>query len=1684
MKHRNHQKWLALLLALSMTLGMSTTAYAVSSVSITEQVTATESGTDEPTAAIEPGAETDDADTPADPEDGTNDTDTPVEPDDAINNNEDASTEPEADPSEEETTTEPVAPLDLDPVADYATFLTDLKQLESYASEYVQSNPSENANALVINFIRTGVDRYTSSTWATLAGAENTAFTEYVAQQDAANGTTASALKDLEELTLPNGDTVDLGHMFGTLDITYYAVMQGMTAEVIQARADMGGWAGDTADMMYCAENVDIPDKVDTSETDADILADAIRERYLGADYATLNNVEHSFTSTDVYGDLDAFYVANELSNQNSISAILEGYFTSTLSDGNRAAYFLQNRLDNFQTKAGIRKAVLDAYTSNTLIGALEGSYELLDLENYDTLQTACCYAFADYLFELAGDENGTDPEPEPEPEPDPDTPENGYYTVFSNTSSTLAPGITQDITYALTTDSKQIVFYTATIDVSRDDVSIYANYNNNDGSTWAMARVSDQMAAAQAKHSNPDDPDNYVENYNAVLGVNADFYNMSTGTPSGALVMEGVEYHGVGSENFFAILKDGTPIIGTPSDYAAYKDQIQEAVGGANYLVKDGEIAVNTSDNYYNSRASRTCVGITADGKVVMMVLDGRQEPFSAGGSAEEIAQIMLEAGCVTAINLDGGGSTTFDAKQEGSDEVTVVNRPSDGYERSVSSSLLVVSTAQTTNTFDHALITTDTDYLTVGSSQALTASGVSSTGNAAELPENTQWVVVNSTIGSIENDTFTAAKIGSTEIQLTVDGVVVGTKILNVVVPDALLFTRSNIDAVYGEAVELPIAATYNGNPVTINHSDLEFELSNAAAGTITGFQFTGNEASGIRNVKVTARIAKDYSIQATMSLSLYSADEAKFDFDSAPFGDRNLAWNRDVSNSTLISQTVDDVTTYTYFIEKADMPMVTEYTFALDMQKVEVPEQLVPLLEMVAGGDLENVTAWDVLLQLAERVSSKTNVQVKIKFDENVTVDYSDLTIVNDYFTLVSKELDEETNTLTLSINWIKQSEAISPETANPIVIVSGISLTPKDDAAWDENNCLMLKHSGNISYDIYLGAGMLYDMANQSSFQDQYGIYPYEEPENTAHPKGGHFASTFRDFEDAYTLDRTIKDGWAAFDGNVYYFRNNEPLTGIQKLPGYQDEKNEYYYDLGEDGVYNGKLTGLFEMDDNIHYAINGQLVTGWRLISGTDRADEYYYFDHTTKAAVDGTCNIGGHIYTFENHILTQGAWETDEIGIHYFWAGKEMQNEWFTVDGKQYFAYANTCAVATGIAKTLNHERTGEEVYVFDETGVWLEDLSGFYDYQGSTYLVDQGIRVAYPGLIQVDGDYYYFNSSNTMVKDQEYYISKTNGLMAAGKYAFDADGKMVIKPPEEMKNGIVKESDDVWYYYVNDVKTYAGLIEIDGDYYYVNSSFKVIHNQSYFVSKTNGLKPQGTYEFDAEGKLVIYEELNGIVKESDGTWYYYVDGVKTYVGLIEIDGDYYYVNSYFKVIHDQSYFISKTNGLMPQGTYEFDADGKMVIKTESEKKNGIVKESDDVWYYYVNDVKTYAGLIEIDGDYYYVNSSFKVIHNQNYYVSKTNGLKAQGTYEFDADGKLVVNEELNGIAKESDDTWYYYVDGVKTYAGLIEIDGDYYYVNSSFKVIHNQSYFISKSNGLMPNATYQFDTDGKMILE
>ena len=485
-------------------------------------------------------------------------------------------------------------------------------------------------------------------------------------------------------------------------------------------------------------------------------------------------------------------------------------------------------------------------------------------------------------------------------------------------------------------------------------------------------------------------------------------------------------------------------------------------------------------------------------------------------------------------------------------------------------------------------------------------------------------------------------------------------------------------------------------------------------------------------------------------------------------------------------------------------------------------------------------------------------------------------------------------------------------------------------------------------------------------------------------------------------------------------------------------------------------------------------------------------------------------------------------WFTDVNGKQYYQNGVLQKTGWTVIDGKTYYLDTKTGYAAMNgiywlpypagygpdqwdIDNNTNYTELGynnNSYFIFDAEGVFQNAVSGFYTVTAGTKIVGGNAAAAnteltawavngelpwHPGLVICNGAYYYFTTGyfengNSYICGQDYSVSKPNdlawpsewgeGTFTVGKYTFDADGKL------QLFDGFTDIGDET-YYYVKGVKTYAGLIQIGDDYYYVNSSCKVIKSQSYTVSKTNGLLPAGTYDFDDNGKMIREDTTkNGIVKETEGTWYYYVNGVKTYAGLIQIGDDYYYVNSKFEVIHGRNYFISKTNGLMEQKTYYFDAKGKLV--QPDAEKNGIVKESDDTWYYYVDGVKTYAGLIQIDGNYYYVNSSFKVIHNQSYYVSKTNGWKAPGTYEFDADGKMVIATDdagtvKNGIVKETEDTWYYYVDGTKSYAGLIVIDGSYYYVNSKFEVIHGRNYFISKTNGLLANGTYTFDEDGKM---
>ena len=458
-------------------------------------------------------------------------------------------------------------------------------------------------------------------------------------------------------------------------------------------------------------------------------------------------------------------------------------------------------------------------------------------------------------------------------------------------------------------------------------------------------------------------------------------------------------------------------------------------------------------------------------------------------------------------------------------------------------------------------------------------------------------------------------------------------------------------------------------------------------------------------------------------------------------------------------------------------------------------------------------------------------------------------------------------------------------------------------------------------------------------------------------------------------------------------------------------------------------------------------------------------------------------------------------WFTDVNGKQYYKDGELQKTGWTVIDGNTYYLDTETGYAATGITKLIPEGAAEEARCVFDTEGVFQGDVTGVYSVGEDTYWLNSGIIEEEAGLKRVvkeDGEvnYYYFAVQknleeregltlsaavkSTVLNGKDCWLHKTNGLaLPEWGYYFDENG-IILHDEDTNKNGILKDGEDL-FYYVDGIKAPAGMIKIGDDYYYANSKGQLIVNQTYYCSRMNGLMEEGTYAFDAEGKLIQgATDKNGIVKDDDGVLRYYVNGKVTYVGLIEIDGDFYYVRSNGEVVTDCVYWITWTHGLKEAGYYTFDENGKLT----GTPKNGIVEE-DGVLHYYVNGKLTYAGLIKIGDDYYYVNSKCEVVRDCDYYITWTHDLMPQGKYHFDADGKLTgeVTPLKNGIYEE-DGSLYFYRNGERAYAGLIQIDGDYYYVRSTCEVVHDRSYYVYWTHGLMPEGYYNFDSAGRMILD
>ena len=396
-------------------------------------------------------------------------------------------------------------------------------------------------------------------------------------------------------------------------------------------------------------------------------------------------------------------------------------------------------------------------------------------------------------------------------------------------------------------------------------------------------------------------------------------------------------------------------------------------------------------------------------------------------------------------------------------------------------------------------------------------------------------------------------------------------------------------------------------------------------------------------------------------------------------------------------------------------------------------------------------------------------------------------------------------------------------------------------------------------------------------------------------------------------------------------------------------------------------------------------------------------------------------------------------------------------------------------------------------------------------------------------GVVEMNGDLYYAVNGKLVQGWQDMGTYEGDDYVNGGApytmYGYVGDDYKLCVNTTATISGITYEFDEngvtmgAWTtnsvgtrYSVGPAFIKRSWVTLDGSqYYFDENTYMYTGIRAIPVNRNNIKEGYRVYSFADDGKLLDdMLDVNGLVTSPVDGMFFVENGKSVYGGLMLIDGDYYYARTTGQVLTNVTYWITKTNDLLPADNYTFGADGKMidppVVEPETpvepeepevpEVKNGIVSEDGKLWWY-VDGVKTYGGLMLIDGDYYYARSSGEILTNVTYWITKTNDLLPAANYIFDAEGKItnapavepeepetpVEPEEpevKNGIVSEDGKLWWY-VDGVKTYGGLMLIDGDYYYARTSGEILTNVTYWITKTNDLLPAANYIFDAEGKI---
>ena len=322
--------------------------------------------------------------------------------------------------------------------------------------------------------------------------------------------------------------------------------------------------------------------------------------------------------------------------------------------------------------------------------------------------------------------------------------------------------------------------------------------------------------------------------------------------------------------------------------------NNVTNMIGALYQLVENGQVC----SGLLNGAAPRTAIGLKRDGSLVLYTIDGRQSGYSIGATLTQVAQRMVELGCVTALSLDGGGSTAMVATSPDSTTATLVDKPSGGSERAVTNHVFLVANSQPTNIVGHVYLESESARVLPNAQVKLTATAL----DTNYIPMTNTTVTLRADKGTIDGNILTAPASGTVTVTANAGGASAQTKIDVITQPDSISVKQngkavSAITLSAGETATLTASAMYRHLPVLGDNKGFTWTVQ-GNVGTIENGVFTASGSIGSGSVTASlGRISVTVPVTVT-ARALRTLDGFETSFATATGTRAMLSYNSEMT------------------------------------------------------------------------------------------------------------------------------------------------------------------------------------------------------------------------------------------------------------------------------------------------------------------------------------------------------------------------------------------------------------------------------------------------------------------------------------------------------------------------------------------------------------------------------------------------------------------------------------------------------------------------------------------------------------------------------------------------------------------------------------------------------------------